>query len=73
MMTFLALPLYMVVCILISNVLSVLFCNTSKSSTFSTELLKQMLLFGFIIENEMRMHEENLVEVLLLYCLVQFH
>ena len=73
MMTFLALPLYMVVCILISNVLSVLFCNTSKSSTFSTELLKQMLLFGFIIENEMRMHEENLVEVLLLYRLVHFH
>ena len=33
---------------------------------FSTELLKQMGLFWFIIENEMQMHEKNLVEVLLL-------
>ena len=71
MMAFLALPSYMVVSILISYVLLVLFCNTSKSSKFSTELLKQMVLF--IIENDMRMLEENLVEVLLLYCLVQFH
>ena len=43
MMAFLALPSYMVVRILISNVLSVLFSNTSKK--FSTELLKQMGLF----------------------------
>ena len=71
MMAFLALPSYMVVSILISYVLLVLFCNTSKSSKFSTELLKQMVLF--IIENDIRMLEENLVEVLLLYCLVQFH
>ena len=39
----------------------------------STELSKQMVLFWFIIENDMQMQKENLVEVFLLYCLVQFH
>ncbi len=34
-MAFLALPSYMVVCILISNVLLVLFCNSSKFQKFS--------------------------------------
>ena len=45
-----------------------------SSPGFYAELLMiQMALFRFIIENYMRMHEENLVEVLLLYRLVHFH
>ena len=45
-----------------------------SSPRFYAELLMiQMALFRFIIENYMRMHEENLVEVLLLYRLVHFH